>query len=176
VTGLVAAYAAVNVYSLDTRLLERLVKPGPGLAAPSSWQLVPSAVGTALIPLLVLAWGIGSRRTVLVDTGIVLLALSLLTLQHYVAIAPPWALLAGSGAVLVVLALVIERALRRARERQILGFTLDPLFSDPRRQDALQAIPVAATLAPAAAELPADKPGFAGGGGRFGGGGAAERF
>jgi hypothetical protein len=175
VTGLVAAYAAINVYSLDTHLLERLGHPGT-LAARSSRFFALSAVGTAVFPLVVLAWGIGSRRTFLVDTGIVLLALSLLTLQHYVAIAPLWALLAASGAALVVLALVIERALRRAREGEILGFTADPLFSDLAREDALQALPVAAVLAPPAADLPAEKPDFAGGGGRFGGGGATEKF
>ena len=63
--------------------------------------------------------------------------------------------------------------LRRAPGREIGGFTAEPLFSDERLQRALEVIPVVATLTPAPA---VDRPGFAGEGGKFGGGGATERF
>ena len=44
----------------------------------------------------------------------VLLALSLVTLRHYVHVPPLWVALALSGALLIALALAVERALRRA--------------------------------------------------------------
>ncbi len=88
-------------------------------------------------------------------------------------LAPLWAVLTLAGAALVVLALTVERALRRAL-REIVGFTADPLFADEWRAQALQIVPVVAafTAAPAVAE---DR-GFAAGGGKFGGGGASEKF
>jgi len=176
VTGVVAAYAAVNVYSLDERLLENLGRLAqPRTALPPGLFLL-SALATAVVPLVVLVWGGRSRRTFLIDTGIVLLALSLVTLRHYVHAAPLWVILTASGAVLVALALAVERALRRASGGDIAGFTADPLFSDERRQQALQIIPVVAAFTPPAPGPAPGEKGFGGGGGEFGGGGAGEKF
>lgn len=179
VAGVMAAYAAVNVYSFEAQLLEYL-----GIGArrivprivPSRGLVVLSAFATAVVPLAVLAWGARSRRTFLLDTGIVLLALSLVTLRHYVHIAPLWAMLILSGAALVILALTVERALRRAPGGDIAGFTADPLFSDERRQHALQVVPVVAAFTSAAPGPAAQEKDFTGGGGKFGGGGAGEKF
>ena len=121
-------------------------------------------------------WGIGSRRTFLMDTGIVLLGLSLVTLRFYVDIAPLWAVLTLAGGALAVLALVVERTLRRAPGGEIAGLTADPLFSDEQLQQALQMAPVVASFTPGAPVRPPEEKGFAGGGGRFGGGGAQEKF
>jgi hypothetical protein len=173
VAGIAAVYASVNVFSLDEHLLEKLARFLPDRAAPSRGVFALSAVATAVVPLAVLAWGARSRRTFVLDTGIVLAALSLVTLRHYVHLAPLWTVLIAAGAALVMVALVVERALRRARDREIAGFTAEPLFSDERRQHALQIVPVVAAFTPAAA---ADRPGFAGEGGKFGGGGATEKF
>ena len=174
VAGILAAYAAVNVYSFDAHLLEDLGRSGAARVAPSPSLIVVSALATALVPLTVLAWGVRSRRTFVLDTGVGLLALSLVTLRHYVHVAPLWVVLTLSGAALVVLALAVERALRRAPEGEIAGVTADPLFADERQQRAFQIVPVvAAFTAPATA--PEEK-GFAGGGGRFGGGGAEGKF
>ena len=176
VAGVVAAYAAVNVYSLEAHLLEDLGRFAARRIVASRGLIVLSALATAAVPLAVLAWGARSRRTFLLDTGIVLLALSLVTLRHYVHIAPLWAMLTLSGAALVVLTLAVERALRRAREGDIAGFTADPLFSDERRQHALQIVPVVAVFTSAAPGPAAEEKDFAGGGGKFGGGGAGEKF
>ena len=174
VAGIVAAYAAVNVYSFEVGLLEYL-GIGARRIVPSRGLVVLSAFATAVVPPVVVVWGARSRRTFLLDTGIVLLALSLVTLRHYVHIAPLWAMLILSGATLVILALTVERALRRAPAGDIGGFTADPLFSDERKLHALQVVPVVATFtaAPGAAAQEKD---FAGGGGKFGGGGAGEKF
>jgi hypothetical protein len=175
VIGIGAVYAAANVYSLDEGVLEHLARLAPGREDLPRGARLAAAAATALLPLAVLAWGLGSRRTFLLDTGIVLLALSLVTLRHYVQVAPLWVVLTLSGALLVILALVVERALRRARDGELAGFTAEPLFSDERRQRALQIVPVVAAFTPEA-HAPSHEPGFAGEGGRFGGGGAQEKF
>jgi hypothetical protein len=176
VAGIVAAYAAVNVYSLETLLLEDLGRFAARRIVASRGLIVLAALATAAGPLAVLAWGARSRRTFLLDTGILLLALSLVTLRHYVHVAPLWAMLILSGAALVVLALTVERALRRAPAGDIAGFTADPLFSDERRQHALQVVPVVAAFTSAAPGPAAQEKDFTGGGGKFGGGGAGEKF
>jgi hypothetical protein len=176
VAGVVAAYAAVNVYSLDRHLLEDLGRFAARRIVASRGLIVLSALATAAVPLAVLAWGARSRRTFLLDTGIVLLALSLVTLRHYVHIAPLWAMLMLSGAALVALTLAVERTLRRAPDGDIAGFTADALFSDERRQHALQTVPVVAAFTPAGPRAPAQEKDFTGGGGKFGGGGAGEKF
>ena len=175
VIGIGAVYAAANVYSLDEGILEHLARLAPSRENLPRGARLAAAGATALLPLVVLAWGLGSRRTLLIDTGIVLLALSLVTLRHYVQLAPLWVVLTLSGALLVVVALAVERALRRARDGELAGFTAEPLFSDERRQQALQILPVVTTFAPEA-RAPGPEPGFAGEGGRFGGGGAQEKF
>ena len=75
---------------------------------------------------------------------------------------------------LVALALACERALRRAPGGEIAGFTAEPLFSDERRQHVLQMVPVVAVFTAAPAQAAGEK--GIGGGGRFGGGGADEKF
>jgi hypothetical protein len=178
--GLGAIYVAANLYALDAGLLEHLARLGPARPEPSSGGRLAAALGTALIPLAVLAWGLWTRRTLLLDIGIVLLALSALTLRQYVALAPPWVMLTAGGALLAGAAILLERALGRAPGGERAGFTAEPLFSDERGQRALEVAGAVAAFGPRAG-APSDKAlagdgGFAGGGGRFGGGGAQERF
>ena len=54
-------------------------------------------------------------------------------------------------------------------------FTADPLFSDERQQQMLQVVPVVTAFTPPTA-TPTQDPGFTAEGGRFGGGGAQEKF
>jgi hypothetical protein len=80
-----------------------------------------------------------------------------------------------SGAALLAFALAFEQALRRAPGGEIAGFTAKPLFSDEQRQRALQTVPAVAAFTAPAVGPAADAKGL-GGGGRFGGGGAGEKF
>ena len=176
VTGVVAVYVAVNVYSLDERLLETLRGLAPTRMAPRRGFFVLAAIATGVLPLMVLVWAWTSRWTFLLDTGIVLLALSLVTLRHYVHVVPMWVALTASGALLIALALVVERALRRSPAGERGGVTADALFSDERQQQLLQAVPVVAAFTPAVDSPAADEPDFTGRGGTFGGGGASEKF
>jgi len=172
-----AVYGASNVYSLDQHVVEGFLKFAPPRGARPSWLMVVAAIATAVLPLAILWWGLKSRRIVLLDTGIVLLALSLVTLRHYVHVAPLWVVLTASGALLIVVALAVERALRASHGGERWGFTADPLFSDERRQQILQTVPVVAAFTPPAAPVAAtDAPGFTGRGGAFGGGGASDKF
>jgi hypothetical protein len=174
--GIVATYVAVNVYSLDEHMLESLRSFAPPQTEVPRVFFVLAALGTAVLPLAVLAWAIGSRRAYLLDLGIVLLALSLVTVRHYVHVAPLWVVLVAAGALLIALALALERMLRARPGGEAAGFTADALFSDERRQRLLQTVPVVATFAPAANAPSATPEGFSGQGGRFGGGGASDRF
>jgi hypothetical protein len=176
VAGLGAVYGAINVYSLDEQVIEGFLKFTPVRVPPPPSLFVLAAVATAVLPLVILVWAWKSRRMVLLDTGIVLLALSLVTLRHYVHVAPLWVVLTASGAVLIVLEVVVERALRRSPGGERWGFTAEALFSDERRQQILQTVPVVAAFTPAAAITPKEEQGFAGRGGAFGGGGASDKF
>jgi hypothetical protein len=174
IAGLAAVYGAVNLYSLDRHLVEDLGRLSWSRPTPPRSLLVLSALATAVMPPAVLAWGLRSRRTFLIDTGIVLTGLSLVTLRYYVHLAPLWVVLTLSGAALVVLALAVERTLRRAPGGEIAGFTAEPLFADERRMHALEIVPVAAAFTAAPGQAAEDK--GLGRGGRFGGGGAGEKF
>ncbi len=171
-----AIYVALNIYSLDHDLLEWLRPLAPQRVVPSAVLFAGAAVATAVLPLGVLAWGWRSRRTELLDAGIVLVALSLVTLRYYVHIAPLWAVLLVSGATLVALALAVERALRRLPGGEQAGFSTDALFSDDRGQQVLQVVAVAGTLTPAAAAAASAEKSFVLGGGASGGAGASGKF
>jgi hypothetical protein len=171
-----AIYVALNIYSLDHDLLDTLRPLAPQRVVPSAVLFAGAAVATAVLPLGVLAWGWRSRRTVLLDVGIVLVALSLVTLRYYVHIAPLWAVLLVSGAILVALALAVERGLRRVPGGEQAGFTTDALFSDDRGQHVLQVVTVAGTLTPAAAATASAEKSFVPGGGASGGAGASGKF
>ena len=174
VAGIAAVYAAANVYSLDRRLIESFGRTGASGEAPAP-ALVVAAVATALVPLAVLAWGIGARRTLLVDAGIVLAALSLVTLRHYVHVAPLWLVLVAGGAALRrCRRLGRARARAGPRRRDTRLHRGSPLH-DERRQLTLQVVPVVATLSPSGSS-PSDQPKSLGAGGAFGGAGASEKF
>jgi hypothetical protein len=171
-----AMYVALNIYSLDQDLLQRLRPLAPRRVVPSTVLFTGAAVATAVLPLGVLAWGWRSRRKVLLDAGIVLVALSLVTLRYYVHIAPLWAVLLVSGAALVGLALALERALRRVPGGEQTGFTTNALFSDERGQHVLQVVAAAGTLTQAAAAPASAEKSFVPGGGASGGAGASGKF
>ena len=86
VCGIAAVYAAVNFWSLDHRTIEDL--GGRARARPDSVAgrraVTLSILATALVPAAVFLRGVVKRRRLLLDTGLVLAALSLVTLRAYV--------------------------------------------------------------------------------------------
>ncbi|MCM3875867.1 MAG: hypothetical protein NEA02_05550 [Thermoanaerobaculia bacterium] len=174
VAGVLGVYAAMNLYALDHRVVEFLRETARGLPGPRFRDRVWSMFGTAILPVAILWWGVRSRRTFVLDTGLVLSVLSLLTLRFYVHVAPLWAILSVSGGVLFLVALALNRRLSRGAGGERDGFTAEPLFADEARLRALELVPVVAAHAPEA--RPPVEPGFQGGGGSFGGGGAGGSF
>ena len=174
---LVAVYVAVNLYSLDQGSVEAISSSHVPAAAPSPALRVSAAFGVAVLPLVLLAWGIRSRRALVLDLGIVFAALSLITLRSYVHIAPLWVILTFAGAGLIGLALSLHRWLDRAPGRERRGFTADVLFENEARQQALGTVATALALAPDSRSAPEPAPGaFRGGGGASGGGGSSQGF
>jgi hypothetical protein len=169
-----ALYAAVNRYSVDRRLVESLQEFSRPGAAPTTIVGVLSSGATALLPVLFLAWGIRARRTLVLYLGLVFTALSLVTLRHYVYLAPLWALLSAAGAALILGALWLNRYLRM-RGGELGGFTAAPIFGTKRGQT-LQAAAFVAGFANAPSPGNADRGDLSTGGGRFGGGGATGDF
>ena len=172
VCGIAAVYAAVNYWSLEDHAIENLF--GRTRTLPRGWPgdvpLTLSILATALVPVAVFLRGVAKRRRLFLDTGLVLLALSLLTLRLYVHDLDVRVVLVGAGALLLGGALAVNRWLRNGPDAERRGFTADPLYADESGFRAVELVPVLAAHSPQA--LPAEKPGFEGGGGSFGGGGA----
>lgn len=175
VVSALALYGAINLYSLDRRIVELLgigtPRWGPG-ALPADVRLA-SAVATALVPIAFIVWGLRARRRLVLDTGAVLAALSALTLEYYVRFGSVEITL--FGLTLIALALWLNRRLTRASGEELRGFTASPLLS--AESEALS--PVAALAAAATVPVlphPADDADFSAGGGKYGGGGASGTF
>lgn len=173
VVSLVFLYLAVHVGSWDLGLVEDLAGHGHALRETTSGRPL-FAVATALVPVLTLVWGIGAHRRLLINLGLVGLLASIVTLRVYVHVAPLWAALLLGGASALGLALALRRYLDAGPEHERHGFTAEPLFADPERRGALEVAASVARLSPAA--RPIERPGFEGGGGRSGGGGATGTF
>lgn len=174
VCGIAAVYAAVNLWSLDHHAIENLRGRSRALAEPAVLARAGAIVATALVPLAVLARGLFRRRTLLLDTGLVLGALSLVTLHRYLHITDYGILLTAAGALVVGAALALNRWLRRGPDGERSGYTADALFGGAEGFRGLEIVPVLAAHSPAA--KPPDEPGFSGGGGGFGGGGAGSSY
>lgn len=177
VVSLCAVYVAVHLGSWDQRWLEWLADFGgndaPGAAASGLRPL--SILATALVPAVVLALGVLRRRAWLLDLGVVLGVLSLVTLRFYVHVAPLWSVLVVSGLGALGAALLLRRYVQGGAGGERSGFTAEPLFEDPARQRAGELAGVLATFSPAP-RATAGEPGLQPGGGRYGGGGAASDF
>jgi hypothetical protein len=174
VCAIAAVYSAVNLWSLDRHSVESLRGYVGSLPEPSGAERVAAILATALVSIAVLARGLARRRMLLLDTGLVLVALSLVTLHAYLHIADYGVVFVVAGSLLVGASLAVNRWLRRGPGGERNGFTADPLFADSGRLGALELVPVLGAHSPAA--RPPDEPGFSGGGGGFGGGGAGSSW
>jgi hypothetical protein len=171
--ALAALYLAVHLGSFDARLVEELALEGENKA-----RLLPRALaiaGTALVPALVLAWGLYRRDRLLLAAGFVMLVASVVTFCVDTRPGPTGLLLTAGGAALVALALGLRRWLDAGASGERFGFTAAPAHdADAAGARTLEVAAVLATVAPAAA-APA-QPRFAGRGGEMGGGGASSDF
>ena len=168
--GVAAAYAAGNVYVLDTIGLRpwHAHVPAPG------WARVMAILATALVPPGLLALGIVRRLRTLLLLGALTTAASLATIRSYVHVAPLWIVLAASGAACAGLAIGLKRWIARGPTKERRGFTAEPLYGDRRLLALAQGLATVASLSPRPAPA-GERPSFEGGGGLSGGGGAQGR-
>lgn len=170
--ALTGVYLAVNVRSWEARWIE-WVSPGDPAPIVSDALFVAAGVGTALLPLLTLFWGVRTRRRWLIALGVGGVIASLVTLRYYVHVAPLWVVLTAGGAAALAVAAAVRRYLESGPGGERAGLTTDPLFSGDEAPGALE-IAVAAATPHDRAERPA--PEFEPGGGRYGGGGAGGTY
>lgn len=174
--ALTGLYAAFHVFSWEKRMIEEIGPLLLGQDRPRGdawWWL--SAAMTALVPVLLLAFGIRGRRYPLLVLGASTAVASLVTLRWYVHVAPLWVVLTLSGVLLAGLVLGLRRFLESGPGGERYGFTAAPLFQDLARQRWLEAGAAIVTLSPAPRTLPGERR-FEGQGGQFGGGGANGEF
>jgi len=172
--ALAGLYVAVNIASYDQAWLEvwnQNRSAGPGS---EGWRaLVWTA--TAAVPVACLAIGLRTRRYVFLLVGAGTAVASLITLRFYVHLAPLWAILTLSGALLAGLVVVLRRYLDSSPGKERGGFTAEPLFEDSARRRMLEAGAAVLSLSPEARPVH-EEPRFSGGGGSFGGGGSSSEF
>jgi hypothetical protein len=172
-----ALYVAVHVGSWDYHWLEWFADFRDEPATRVSPLRPLSILATAGVPIAIFVWGVATRRTILLNTGLIFGVLSLATLRFYVHVAPPWVVLIASGSAALLTTLLVRRLLASGADKERQGFTAEPLFQDPARRHLIEVIGAVAQFGPAARSMPAqpDKT-FEGGGGGYGGGGASGDF
>jgi hypothetical protein len=166
----------VHVGSWDHRTIEWLAEFRDETTSASARLRELSILATALVPVLILAFGIATRRTSFIYPGLLLAVASLVTLRFYVHVAPVWVVLGASGAAALGITLLVRWLLASGRGKERGGFTAEPLFEDPRRRQAAEMVAVVASLAPGARSSSKDQGSLKPGGGGFGGGGASSDF
>jgi hypothetical protein len=175
VVSALALYGAVNLYSFDHHAVEVL---SDGWRSRGPWPVrsdarLAFAIATAVVPIVFLAWGLRARRRLVLDTGAILAALSILTLEYSVRFGSVE--ITAFGLALIGLALWLNRRLRQAPGEEIRGFTASPLLSaDSGTLSPAGALAAAAVL-PVSPHRPDDTE-FSEGGGQYGGGGATGTF
>ena len=175
VVSALALYGAINLYSCDKRIIEVIGEwSETERMTGAALRVRPAfAIATAVIPVLFLAWGIRARRRLVLDTGAVLAALSVLTVEYYVRFGS--VTITAFGLALIGLALWLNRRLRQAPGEEIRGFTASPLFSAESGTLSPAAALAAAATVPVSPHS-TDDADFSAGGGKYGGGGATGTF
>jgi hypothetical protein len=170
VASALAAYAAINLFGFDERIVERIGGRWTWRETVGTTGGRPFlAVATALVPIVFVVWGLRAGRRLVLDTGAALGALSFLTLYHYVRFGSlP---IIAFGLALIGLALWLNRLFARAPGEEIGGFTASAVLSAESEARGPAAALVAAAVAPISA--PHSERDFSSGGGRSGGGGAS---
>lgn len=174
IVSLLALYLSVNVAYWDRGLFGSAYWTMYG--SRDSFPRLALIVATALTPLVVLVFGISSRRRIFLNLGLFFAIASLVTLRFYFQLAPLWVILTIAGSVALALGLALRRFLDAGTAKERAGFTAEPLFEDVTKQSPLEVAATVVSLSPEARAIPAETDKFTGGGGRLGGGGASGTF
>lgn len=175
--SVLALYAAIHIWSFDQRLVESLsvVERGGSAEAGSASLRSLSLSATVLLPPALLVIGWRRREPLLFYGGILLVGTSVATIRLYREVMPLSLALILVGAACLAMALGLRRWLRSGPAGERHGFTADPLLDDANRTEAIRSVVAMASFTPAA-QAPAARPAFEGGGGGFGGGGATGSY
>ncbi|HEX6904698.1 MAG TPA: hypothetical protein VF789_33630 [Thermoanaerobaculia bacterium] len=181
VAGLVGAYVAIHLGSVATELVEKIGGRWEYRASAVETLWFVSLAGRVLLPVMVLltiaylAVGILKRKRPFLLVGLGTGVATVVAIVQYFQMEPLWAVLLGTGALLVAAIFVLRRYLESGTDRERRGFTTAPLFEDRERHLWLEAGAAAVTFAPEGRTLH-EEPKFSGGGGSFGGGGSSSEF
>ncbi len=115
------------------------------------------------MPAAILFLGLRTRRRLLVNMGLVLIAASVVTLRQYSHLVPLWLALCAGGGLLLAAASLAGWYLSSGSGKERYGLTAEPLLDNPRNRRALEMLASVATLTPEPAAA-ATRPGFEGGG------------
>ncbi len=175
-TALGFLYLALNVASYDHQWVEHLMAR-QWSTTPSPTLRVVFIVTTVLLPVVTMATGVRLRNRPLLLGGTLMVVLSLVTVRHYVHLAPLWLLLTGAGLLAMGVAAGLRRFLDSGPGRERHGFTAQPLAGNMRREELIKTAVALSALQPTPEEPHASAPPrIEGGGGQLGGGGASGDF
>lgn len=175
--AVLALYGAIHIWSFDQHVVESMsvIAPAGSTSTGSTTFRALSILATALLPPALLAIGWVRREPLLLYAGLLLVGASIATIRLYREVMPLSFALILIGAGCLVLAFGVRRWLRRGDKGERAGFTADPLFDNTNRTEAIRSVVAMASFTPAA-QAPASRPAFEGGGGGFGGGGATGSY
>ncbi len=126
---------------------------------------------TALIPPLYIYFGLKNRDRLLLRTGMVLLAMAVFTFKYYFSLGHTEIMITGAGALLVTVAYVTIRFLKREH----LPFTYAKDVTDSEEGPELETLVINETFAASVqGHAPIGENAF--GGGQFGGGGSGGNY
>ena len=126
---------------------------------------------TALVPIGYLYWGIKRKSILLIRVGLLTIALSALTFRYYFSLGHPVLIITVSGALLILIALVIFNYLKQIRN----GYTRELLLHEKWSSQNLTAIIASQTLGGNKINDPTDDAAMFNGG-SFGGAGAGGNW
>ena len=126
---------------------------------------------TALVPIGYLYWGIKRKSILLIRVGLLTIALSALTFRYYFSLGHPVLIITLSGALLILIALVIFNYLKQIRN----GYTRELLLHEKWSSQNLTAIIASQTLGGNKINDPTDDATMFNGG-SFGGAGAGGNW
>jgi hypothetical protein len=151
--ALVVLYVAVNFYSLDEEIIEFISSKPHAIYKSSALRHISLAL-TGILPVVVFAWGLRSRRRLFLYAGALMAVASLTTMIFYTHLASLWIVFSASGLALIAVAVLIQRWLDSGPGRVRRGFTAQVLFESPEKRSALELAGTVVTLTPQAAAPP----------------------
>jgi hypothetical protein len=162
ITSLVCFYAAGN-YFVVREASSAMFQLNTSNTIPFAWLFW---ILTVSLPAIYIIRGIVKKDSLLIRTGLLLVAATVFTVRYYYHLLPPEAVMMGAGVFLVALSYFLVQLLREPRA----GFTAQPLQQHTGVKN-IEAIIIAETL-----QAGPEQQGTRFGGGNFGGGGASSDY